>query len=665
MEDKGTHEPRPVRAAIYARVSCEQQAQQSTIDSQRAALQERVAADGLTLDAELCFIDDGFSGSTLVRPALERLRDIAWAGGFTRLYVHSPDRLARKYAWQVLLVEELQRSGIELVFLNRTIGVSPEEDLLLQMQGMIAEFERAKIMERSRRGKRHAARRGSVNVLAAAPYGYRYISKHAGGGQAQYQVVFEEAQVVKQVFEWVGRDRISLREAGRRLWRQGVPSAKGKSWHVFCVRKMLTNPAYKGEAVFGRSRVGERRPRLRPARGQPEHPRNSTSRYPNPPEDQFVIPVPAIVSPELFDAVAEQIADNRKRHRQQTASPGYLLQGLVVCGCCGYGWYGKGITRFTKDDQKPYPYYRCIGMDSFRFDGHKVCQYRPIRLDRLDAAVWADVRAVLQNPQTLRQEFERRLSSEQEPSINVDQLDKQIRAVQRSISRLIDAYEDGLLEKTELEPRAARARERLERLKQEAASAAELAAQRKELRLVLSQLDDFANQVREGLDQADLSTRREIIRCLVKVIKIEDQHVRITYRVTPRPFASGPSRGQIRQHCHRRVQRVRRSLANRRSPIALRGHGVDHLLARHRILRLAEQFGGTLESRHLARPLSRGLRFCAAAFRRLRTGPLGGRLLFGRHHSSPAFENLIGVAIRRLTGQDSYLRSRSTSSQFG
>ena len=355
MDDKRTPEPRPVRAAIYARVSCEQQAQQSTIDSQRVALQERVVADGLTLDAELCFIDDGFSGSTLVRPALERLRDVAWAGGFTRLYVHSPDRLARKYAWQVLLVEELQRSGIELVFLNRTIGVSPEEDLLLQMQGMIAEFERAKIMERSRRGKRHAARRGSVNVLAGAPYGYRYITKHAGGGQAQYQVVFEEAQVVKQVFEWVGRDRISLREVGRRLRRQGIPSAKGKSWHVFCVRKMLTNPAYKGEAVFGRSRVGERRPRLRPARGQPEHPRNSTSRYPNPPEDQFVIPVPAIVSPELFDAVADQIADNRKRYRQQPASPGYLLQGLLVCGCCGYGWDGKGITRVTKDKQKTYP----------------------------------------------------------------------------------------------------------------------------------------------------------------------------------------------------------------------------------------------------------------------------------------------------------------------
>jgi site-specific DNA recombinase len=542
-----------VRPAIYARVSGEQQAQQNTIESQIVVLRERVQKDGFSLDEELCFIDDGYSGSTLVRPALERLRDVAWAGGFTRLYVHSPDRLARRYAWQVLLVEELQRSGIELVFLNRTIGVSPEEDLLLQMQGMIAEYERAKIMERSRRGKRYAARRGSVNVLCAAPYGYRYIGKHAGGGQAQYQVVLEEARIIKQMFEWIGRDRLSLREVGRRLRKQGIPSAKGLNWHVFTVRKLLLNPAYKGEAIFGKTRVGERRPRLRPGRGHPEQPRNNTSRYPGVREDQIVIPVPAIISPELFEAVAEQIAENRRRYRQQSQSPGYLLQGLLVCGCCGYAWYGKGITRFTKNDQAPYPYYRCIGMDSFRFGGTKVCEYRPIRLDRLDAAVWADVCTLVQNPKALQKEFERRLNSDQQLDIDVDQIQKQTHSLQRGISRLIDAYEAGVLEKGEFEPRVARARERLKRLQQEEATANQVANSHKEWRLLLGQLDDFACQVRQGLDQADFKTRQEIIRSLVKCIKIQDQHVRITYRVTPRPFANAPSGGNIRQHCHRRV----------------------------------------------------------------------------------------------------------------
>src|SRR5262249_51609972 len=459
------------------------------------------------------------------------------------------------------------------------------------MQGMIAEYERAKIMERSRRGKRHAARRGSVNVLCGAPYGYRYLSKHAGGGQAQYQVVLEEARVVRQVFEWVGRDRLSLREVGRRLREQRVPSAKGKAWHVFTIRKLLTNPAYRGEAVFGKTRVGERRPRLRPARGQPEQPRSPTSRYPGVAQDQITIAVPALVSPELFAAVAEQLAENRRRYRQQAQSPGYLLQGLLVCGGCGYGWYGKGITRFTKDDQKPYPYYRCSGMDAFRFGGTKVCPHRPIRLDRLDAAVWADVCQVLQNPQALREEFERRLSGDEEPDIDLGQIHKQIKSVQRGISRLIDAYEEGLLEKAEFEPRAARARERLTRLQHEAARAQDRAAQRKELRQVLGQLEDFAAQVRRGLDRADFAKRREIVRCLVKAIKIEGEHVRITYRVSPRPFAKAPSGGTFRQPCHRRVQRGLGCPAVGADPVALGRHRRDQLLAGHRLAHLAQHLG--------------------------------------------------------------------------
>ena len=153
------------RAGLYARVSSEQQAKENTVASQVEVLRQRITEDGLTCEQELCFIDDGCSGGTLVRPALEQLRDLAAAGGLDRLYVHSPDRLARKYAYQVLLVDELGRCGVELVFLNRQIGTSPEDDLLLQVQGMVAEYERAKILERSRRGKRHAARGGHVNVL--------------------------------------------------------------------------------------------------------------------------------------------------------------------------------------------------------------------------------------------------------------------------------------------------------------------------------------------------------------------------------------------------------------------------------------------------------------------------------------------------------------------
>jgi site-specific DNA recombinase len=205
-----------LQAALYARVSSEQQSQAQTIQSQVTALRARIEADGLRHVAEHEFVDDGYSGSTLIRPALERLRDALASGQVDRVYVHSPDRLARKYAYQVLLIDEWQRAGIEIVFLNRALGTSPEDELLLQVQGMIAEYERAKILERSRRGKRHKAQVGAVSVLSGAPYGYRYITVAEGGGQARYEICEDEAQVVRQVFAWVGRERLSIGEACRR-----------------------------------------------------------------------------------------------------------------------------------------------------------------------------------------------------------------------------------------------------------------------------------------------------------------------------------------------------------------------------------------------------------------------------------------------------------------
>ena len=199
----------PLQAAMYARVSTEQQAEAHTIASQVAAVRERVAVDGLSVSEAMQFLDEGYSGATLVRPALERLRDVVASGSVDRLYVHSPDRLARKYAYQVLLVDEFRRAGVEVIFLNRALGQSPEDDLLLQVQGMIAEYERAKIIERHRRGKRHAARIGAVNVLSGAPYGYRYVTKYEGGGQARYEIIPDEARVVRQVFTWVSQDRLT------------------------------------------------------------------------------------------------------------------------------------------------------------------------------------------------------------------------------------------------------------------------------------------------------------------------------------------------------------------------------------------------------------------------------------------------------------------------
>ena len=145
--------PNPLRAAFYARVSSDKQAEEDTIASQVAALQERLRQDNILVGEALSFIDDGYTATTLVRPALERLRDLAATGMLDRLYVHSPDRLARKYAYQVLLLEELRKAGCEVIFLHRPITDDPQDQLLLQIQGAVAEYESAVIGERFRRGK--------------------------------------------------------------------------------------------------------------------------------------------------------------------------------------------------------------------------------------------------------------------------------------------------------------------------------------------------------------------------------------------------------------------------------------------------------------------------------------------------------------------------------
>lgn len=564
-------ESQAVRAGIYARVSSEQQAQQKTIDSQVEALDDRVGEDGVVVDDELRFIDDGYSGSTLVRPALERLRDVAYSGGIDRLYVHSPDRLARKYAYQVLLVDELTHHGVEIVFLNHAVGTSPEEDLLLQVQGMISEYERAKIMERSRRGKRHAARRGSVNVLSGAPYGYRYVSKREGDGEAHYRLVFEEARVVREIFEWIGIERVSISEICRRLKAKGIRTQTGKDyWDRTTVWGMLKNPAYKGSAAFGKTRLGPRKPALRPQRGY-EQSRRNFSIYPVPEDEQERIPVAAIVSEDLFDTVQQQLVENKESNRQRKRGARYLLQGLLKCQCCDYAYYGKPVSRSTaKGKKRAYAYYRCIGTDAYRFGGERICWNKQVRTDLLEAAVWEDVCALLRDPDRVRQEYQRRLNEEPSKQVaQTEQLSAMVQKLKRGIARLIDAYEDGLLTKAEFEPRLCNAKNRLSKLEAEIQAASDQATEAEELRLVIGQFEDFAQRVSEGLDQGDWTTRREIIRALVKRIEIGTENIRVVYKVAPAPFVSAPSNGGCLQDCWGRDHRPLRRAYRRIRPLSV------------------------------------------------------------------------------------------------
>ena len=542
-----------LKVAIYARVSTDQQAQGGTILSQIEELKRRVQTDGYVLEESSFFLDDGYSGSNLIRPGLERLRDTAAAGALDRLYVHSPDRLARNYAHQVLLVEELTSCGVELTFLNHAIGETPEQQLLLQVQGVIAEYERAKIMERCRRGTLAAARRGSVSVLRAAPYGYRYLTVGAASGVGEYQIVLEEARIVRQIFEWIGRDRLSIYRVTQQLQREGIPTAKGKTiWNRSTIWSMLKNPAYKGTAAFGRRRMDKRRERLRPWRGRPEQPRRPHSTYAVAESEWIHIPVPALVSEELFHTVQEQLAENRKRNRERCDGGRFLLRSLVVCQECRYGMHGHTATRRNRRGEKcKYIYYKCTGSDACRFGGQRLCWSRPVRADILEEAVWRDVRSLLAEPARLQEELQRRLAENREGNAvkAVKELERRIQKLKGAIGRLIDAYSEGLLDKDEFEPRVRKAKERLEKLQEELKEKADAAQERKELELVMTRFDDFAKRIKTELTQTDAATRREIVRAIVKRVEVNKERARIVYRVDPIPRTMSPSGHGSLQHC--------------------------------------------------------------------------------------------------------------------
>ena len=320
------------QAAMDARVSSERQAEAHPVESQVAARRARLARDGLHLPDALPCIDAGERGATLGRPALERLRAAVAVGAVDRLSVPSPDRRARTDAYQVRRGDELQRAGVEGVCLNRALGPTPEDALRRQGPGMRAAYERAKIIERHRRGKRHAAHAGSVPVRVAAPEGDRSVPTHYGNGQAGDEMIAEEARVVRQRFAWIGHARVSIGDVGRRLSRAGELRRPGQSiWDRRAGWGLRRPPASRGTAAFGKTRQGPGRPRLRAQRGRPLQPRRASAPVEVPREEWSPLPVPARVAPELLAAVQEPWRDHQRHARPSRRGATYLRQGLVRC----------------------------------------------------------------------------------------------------------------------------------------------------------------------------------------------------------------------------------------------------------------------------------------------------------------------------------------------
>jgi site-specific DNA recombinase len=521
------------RAALYARVSTDKQEREDTVASQVDLLHQIAAAHGYEVLPGSVFIDDGISGTRLDRPALDRLRDLVAEGAFEVILVTAPDRLARRYAYQVVLVEEFTRCGCEVVFAQQFLGTNPEEQMLLQMQGVFAEYERALIQERTRRGRVFAARQGRVN-WGNPPYGYTYIRKTPT--TPQHLVTNEtEAEVVRQIYRWCVEEQLSSYAIHQRLTVHGIPPRKSSphGWAQSSVIEILRDSIYKGEAYYNRTQSGDVR-RPYGLRGlQDRHPGNGQGRMRRPQTDWIPVRVPALIDPETWEQAQAQLVRNRERAQRHNTQHPYLLRSLLVCGRCGRRMVGTWSAQGGR--------YIC----ALRYPRYVpgACTGRSLSATMIESCVWDHVKALLSDPDVLRRHYEQGHGG---PAVDVRaeqervRLERKLIAFDREVVRLIDAYQAGVIELAELAERRQRLAEHGRMLRIRVQEIEQLRMDRAaELRL-LEGVDAFCASVQGALEEPSFGIQQKVIQLVVNRIVVEDSRVIIEHVVPTGPVRLQP-----------------------------------------------------------------------------------------------------------------------------
>ena len=510
--------------------------EENTIASQTAALVAFARAQQFEVPKEWVFEDDGYSGANLIRPGLERVRDLAAEGLIQAVVIYAPDRLSRRYAHQILLVEELARAGVETLFVRTPRGSTPEDELLVQFQGMIAEYERAQILERSRRGKRHRARQGEVSVLSGAPFGYRFIRK-TDHSAAYYQIDEEQARIVRWMFELYTVQGLSIGAIARLLNEQAIPTCKRRGrWERSTVWGMLRNPAYKGQACFGKTTLAPRQRITRPIRMRGGIATRNSASHEQPRGDWITIAVPPIVSEETFALAQERLESNKTHAPRRTVTPS-VVQGLVSCAKCGYALYRTS----TRSSARAIHYYRCLGSDAWRQLSGSVCNNRPVRQDLLDAVVWAEIVRLLEDPGLIHNELDRRLAAarEADPTKRREEaLRRDLVRIRKSIDRLLTAYQEGFLSLDELRERMPNLRRREQADNAELQAVVDQSVDRTAYLRLAETLATFLTRLRSSAGALDVLERQRVLRLLVKEILVCDDKIIIRHCI-PLPMAPG------------------------------------------------------------------------------------------------------------------------------
>jgi len=404
--------------------------------------------------------------------------------------------------------------------------------------------ERAQIAERCRRGKLHRARAGAVSVLGHAPYGYRYV-RRTEHSDAFYEIDELEAPIVREIFDRYVEQRESIVQIARALSERGVPTRTGNPrWGSSTIWAILRNPAYTGLAAYGRRRVtGEPAKPMRLTSQRGRHSGRSAYEHVGP-EHWQRIPVPALINEEQYALAQELLERNSRLSPRNTRKPS-LLQGILVCRECGHSYYRSSTRSKTGN---VHHYYRCSGADSFRRVEGRVCMARPVRIEDIDEPVWTQVLALLEDPELIKAEINRRLQAlraEHPASHRRVRLERDLTRAQNALRRLIDGYQEQLITLDELRARSSELRKREATLRAELdALDTELHNTETYLRLTET-LDAFRARLTTNAEKLTIEQRQEIVRLVVREVLLGDDHVTIRHSI-PLPTNGQPGGSLLR-----------------------------------------------------------------------------------------------------------------------
>ena len=531
-----------MRVVSYVRVSTLQQVQTQTIEQQLDRLQQYVHQQGWNWFDEQVFRDDGYSGSTLTRPGLDRLRDKVASRSFDLVLVTAPDRLARKYLHQMLLVEEFEQAGCQVEFVERPMSQDPNDQLLLQIRGAVAEYERTLIAERMRRGRQYKYRTGQLLPWTTPPYGYR-SDPDQPRTPAGVRLEPAEAAIVTEIFTKYLTAEQSLSSVAKYLTGRKIPSPSGKTyWRPQSVRRILTNPVYTGTVYAGRSQnrpIQRRRSPLLPIGTRP----NGGSR-PVPPDEWILVgQVPAIISTEQFEQVQSKFERNKELAKRNNKAHHYLLRAMVSCGLCGLTCRGQTRQR--------YAYYRCAGKDHYVQNGREIkCPSRLIPMKQLDQIVWDDMCYVLTHPEVLTEALQRAQADQwlpQQLQARRRNLGRACASLSNQLERLTEAYLASVMSLQEYQRRRQELEQQLKTLEQQQAELQIQTNRQVELAGLAQHIEDFCQRVQIGLVQATFEQKRKLVELLIDRVVVTNDTVEIRYVIPTSPRGEHTPFYQLRQ----------------------------------------------------------------------------------------------------------------------